>query len=38
MADHAKVFKEIEKRAGVSYPVLVPNTKGLEAAVSYPLH
>jgi len=34
MADHSKVFNEIEKKSGIDYPVLVPNTKGLESAVS----
>lgn len=33
-ADNAEVFKRIEKKPGVSYPVLIPNLKGLEAAVS----
>lgn len=33
MADHVKVFSEIEKKASISYPVLVPNPKGLESAV-----
>ncbi len=33
MADHVEVMKGIEKRPGVSYPVLVPNIKGYEAAV-----
>lgn len=34
MADHVEVLKGIGKYPGVSYPVLVPNMKGLEAAVS----
>jgi len=34
MADHAKVFNDIERKPGISYPVLVPNTKGLEAAIA----
>lgn len=33
MADHTEVLKGIDKRPGVSYPVLVPNMKGLEAAM-----
>uniref|UniRef100_U5EV24 hydroxymethylglutaryl-CoA lyase n=1 Tax=Corethrella appendiculata TaxID=1370023 RepID=U5EV24_9DIPT len=33
MADNAEVFKGIEKRAGVDYPVLTPNLKGFEAAL-----
>lgn len=33
MADNSIVFTNITKRNGVSYPVLVPNLKGLEAAV-----
>jgi hydroxymethylglutaryl-CoA lyase len=32
MADSAAVMAAIERRAGVSYPVLVPNMKGFEAA------
>jgi probable 3-hydroxymethyl-3-methylglutaryl-coA lyase 2 len=27
------VYSAIEKKLGVSYPVLVPNLKGLEAAI-----
>lgn len=34
MADAAEVMAGIERRAGVSYPVLVPNEKGLEAALA----
>ena len=34
MGDHSRVFAEVEKKTGVSYPCLVPNIKGLEAAVS----
>ncbi len=34
MADNAEVMARIERRAGVSYPVLVPNEKGLEAALA----
>lgn len=34
MADNAMVFKEIDKKDSVSYPVLVPNLKGLTSAVA----
>ena len=34
MADTAEVLRRIQHRRGVSYPVLVPNMKGLEAAVA----
>ncbi|UEM06735.1 hydroxymethylglutaryl-CoA lyase [Skermanella rosea] len=34
MADTAEVLAGIHRRAGVSYPVLVPNAKGLEAAIA----
>jgi hydroxymethylglutaryl-CoA lyase len=34
MADSAEVLKGIVKKPGVSYPVLVPNLKGLEAALA----
>ncbi len=34
MADTDKVFAAINKKSGVSYPVLVPNEKGMEAAVA----
>ena len=33
MATTAEVMRRIERRAGVSYPVLVPNLKGLELAL-----
>jgi hydroxymethylglutaryl-CoA lyase len=33
MATSGAVFAGVEKRAGVSYPMLVPNMKGLEAAL-----
>jgi len=33
MATSAEVFKQIDKRASVSYPMLVPNLKGLELAL-----
>ncbi len=32
MADHAEVMNGIRRKAGVAYPVLVPNLKGLDAA------
>ena len=34
MADAAKVMAGLERRAGVSYPVLTPNMRGLEAALA----
>ncbi|WP_305041995.1 hydroxymethylglutaryl-CoA lyase [Geoalkalibacter sp.] len=34
MADQVDVMAMITRRAGVSYPVLVPNLKGLEAALA----
>ncbi|MDJ0969586.1 MAG: hydroxymethylglutaryl-CoA lyase [Kiloniellales bacterium] len=34
MADSAEVLAGIERRAGVSYPVLVPNMKGFEGAAA----
>ncbi|XP_012057955.1 PREDICTED: hydroxymethylglutaryl-CoA lyase, mitochondrial [Atta cephalotes] len=34
MADNQQVFQQIEKRSDVSYPVLVPNLKGLESAIA----
>ena len=34
MADNAQVMAGITRRPGVSYPVLVPNVKGFEAAVA----
>jgi len=33
MADHAAVFQGIEKKAGVHYPVLIPNVTGLNSAL-----
>jgi len=33
MAGSGDVFKGIKQKAGVSYPVLVPNLKGLESAI-----
>jgi hydroxymethylglutaryl-CoA lyase len=34
LADHAEVMAGIARKPGVSYPVLVPNMKGLEAALA----
>jgi hydroxymethylglutaryl-CoA lyase len=34
MADAAEVMAGIERRAGVAYPVLVPNERGLESALA----
>jgi len=34
MADHALILEGIKRRPGVNYPVLVPNLKGYQAAVS----
>ena len=34
MADHTEVLKGIERYPGVSYPVLTPNLRGFEEAVS----
>src|SRR6266704_1922580 len=34
MADNAAVMAGISRKAGVSYPVLVPNLQGLEAAIA----
>jgi isopropylmalate/homocitrate/citramalate synthase len=34
MADHAEVMRGLERREGVSYPVLVPNLRGFDAAVA----
>jgi len=34
MADAAEVMARIRRKPGVSYPVLVPNLKGLEAAIA----
>lgn len=34
MADAAEVYKGIDKNENISYPVLVPNLKGMERAVS----
>ena len=34
MADSAEVMARIRRKSGVAYPVLVPNLKGLEAAIA----
>jgi hydroxymethylglutaryl-CoA lyase len=34
MADNAEVMAAIRRKPGVSYPVLVPNKKGLDAAIA----
>ncbi len=34
MADSAEVLRRIRRKPGVSYPVLVPNLKGLESAIA----
>jgi hydroxymethylglutaryl-CoA lyase len=34
MADHAQVMAGIRRKPGVAYPVLVPNRKGLDAAIA----
>ena len=34
MADTAEVMAHIRRKPGVAYPVLVPNMKGLEAAIA----
>lgn len=34
MADQVEVMREIHRKPGVSYPVLTPNLKGFQAAVS----
>lgn len=34
MADHAEVIRALPRHGGVSYPVLVPNLRGFEAAVA----
>jgi hydroxymethylglutaryl-CoA lyase len=34
MADHNEVYRGITKFSGVTYPVLVPNLKGFESALS----
>ncbi len=34
MADHTEVMQRIQRKPGVSYPVLVPNMKGLDSALA----
>ncbi len=34
MADHAEVMKGLKRKSGVAYPVLMPNIKGMEAALA----
>jgi len=34
MADSAEIFRAIQRRKGTAYPALVPNLKGLEAALA----
>ncbi|MGB8337707.1 MAG: hydroxymethylglutaryl-CoA lyase, partial [Burkholderiales bacterium] len=34
MADNAQVMRGIQRKTGVSYPALVPNMQGLEAALA----
>lgn len=34
MADHAELLRALPRREGVTYPVLVPNLKGFEAALA----
>jgi hydroxymethylglutaryl-CoA lyase len=38
MADNAEVMAGIRRKPGVSYPVLVPNMKGLDAAIAASAH
>jgi hydroxymethylglutaryl-CoA lyase len=38
MADAADVFQQIERRPGIRYTALVPNTRGLERALSVGVH
>ena len=33
MADASEVLSRIHRKEGISYPVLVPNTKGMEIAL-----
>lgn len=35
MSDAGEVLKGIIRQEGVSYPVLVPNAKGMESAIKY---
>ena len=34
MSDHKEVMQGIQRKPGVNYPVLTPNLKGFQAAVS----
>src|SRR5829696_6548347 len=34
MADHAEILRRVKRHPGVTYSVLVPNLKGLEAALA----
>src|SRR5579862_5440666 len=34
MADHGELMRALPRRAGITYPVLVPNMRGFEAAVA----
>lgn len=34
MADSGEVFRTLQKRPGTTYPALIPNLKGLEAAIA----
>jgi len=34
MADHAELMRALQRRVGVSYPVLTPNLQGFEAALA----
>ena len=38
MGDHVTIMSNIQKKPGVSYPVLTPNLKGFEAAVRKASH
>lgn len=35
MGDNVDVYSSITKKNGISYPVLVPNLKGLQSAVGH---
>ena len=35
MKDAGEVLEGIKRKEGVSYPVLVPNTKGMDSALRY---
>ncbi len=34
MADHSEILKGLDRQAGVSYPALIPNLKGMEIALA----